>query len=165
LAFASPKLFTLPACELPTQDRTRIRVGTLDLAAFCCGVMIAGPSSKDISESTYRIGPRPLEIWKARKLIRNHFDRQVSLSKVEASESDGSEFVDGNQHQLEDLVLIPPYQSCEERAERFPIQKTAGLPRSNPQPGIGFAPRHEDRIGIGIQSVGRHARWNVTADC
>ena len=55
-------------------------------------------------------------------------------------------------------LLVAKLHATRREPNDFRFKKTAGLPRSNPQPGIGFAPRHEDRIGIGIQSVGRHAR-------
>ena len=60
--------------------------------------------------------------------------------------------------------LLPSFTQRGESRTISDSKKTAGLPRSNPQPGIGFAPRHEDRIEIGIQSVGRHTSISLLLD-
>jgi AraC-like DNA-binding protein len=91
LAFASSQLFALLAREfvvgaksdapLPTKGkRTRSR-------CVCCGVMIAMPLRKDNSQFVTGSGNRaePVEIWKARKLIRDHSDGELSLTEIAKS--------------------------------------------------------------------------------
>ena len=59
----------------------------LVLAAVCCGVMIAMPLRKDSSQFVTGSGDRaePVEIWKARKLIRDHSDGELSLTEIAKS--------------------------------------------------------------------------------
>ena len=59
----------------------------LVLAAVCCGVMIAMPLRKDNSQFVTGNGDRaePVEIWKARKLIRDHSDGELSLTEIAKS--------------------------------------------------------------------------------
>ena len=59
----------------------------LVLAAVCCGVMIAMPLRKDSSQFVTGDGDRaePVEIWKARKLIRDHSDGELSLTEIAKS--------------------------------------------------------------------------------
>jgi AraC-like DNA-binding protein len=63
------------------------RVSALALAAVCCGVMIAMPPRNDSSQFVTGNGDRaePVEIWKARKLIRDHSDGELSLTEVARS--------------------------------------------------------------------------------
>ncbi len=60
------------------------RVSALVLAAVSCGVVIAMPLSNDSSQFVTGSGDRaePVEIWKARKLIRDHSDGELSLTEV-----------------------------------------------------------------------------------
>ena len=59
----------------------------LVLAAVCCGMMIAMPLRKDSSQFVTGDGDRaePVEIWKARKLIRDHSDGELSLTEIAKS--------------------------------------------------------------------------------
>jgi transcriptional regulator GlxA family with amidase domain len=59
----------------------------LVLAAVCCGVMIAMPLRKDSSQFVTGDGDRaePVEIWKARKLIRDQSDGKLSLTEIAKS--------------------------------------------------------------------------------
>lgn len=63
------------------------RVSAIVLAAVCCGVMIAMPLRNDSSQFVSGSGDRaePVEIWKARKLIRDHSDGELSLTEIAKS--------------------------------------------------------------------------------
>jgi AraC-like DNA-binding protein len=63
------------------------KVSVLVLTAVCCGVMIAMPLRNDSSQFLSGSGDRaePVEIWKARKLIRDHSDGELSLTEVAKS--------------------------------------------------------------------------------
>src|SRR5207249_8645812 len=74
----------------PAQDPMRLcqpRVSVLVLAAVCCGVVIAMPPSNDSTQFVTGNGDRaePVEIWKARKLIRDHSDGELSLTEIAKS--------------------------------------------------------------------------------
>jgi AraC-like DNA-binding protein len=78
------------ASLLLAQNRTRLcqpRVSAIVLAAVCCGVMIAMPLRNDSSQFVTGSGDRaePVEIWKARKLIRDHSDGELSLTEIAKS--------------------------------------------------------------------------------
>jgi transcriptional regulator GlxA family with amidase domain len=63
------------------------RVGALVFAAVCCGVVIAMPLRNDSSQFVTGSGDRaePVEIWKARKLIRDQSDGKLSLTEIAKS--------------------------------------------------------------------------------
>ena len=63
------------------------KVGALVLADVCCGVVIAMTLKNDSSQFVTGSGDRaePVEIWKARKLIRDHSDGELSLTEVARS--------------------------------------------------------------------------------
>ncbi len=63
------------------------KIGALVLADVCCGVVIAMTLKNDSSQFVTGSGDRaePVEIWKARKLIRDHSDGELSLTKVAKS--------------------------------------------------------------------------------
>ena len=78
------------AILLSAQDRMRLcqrRVSGLVLAHVCCNMMIAMPLRNDSSQFITGSGDRaePVEIWKARKLIRDHSDGEVSLTEIAKS--------------------------------------------------------------------------------
>jgi AraC-like DNA-binding protein len=56
-------------------------------AAFRCGVAITLPLENDGTQFTGRNGNRaePVEIWKARRLIRDHSDEELSLTQIARS--------------------------------------------------------------------------------
>jgi transcriptional regulator GlxA family with amidase domain len=76
---------------LSAQDRMRLcqpRVSGLVLAHVCCNMMIAMPlRNNDSSQFVTGSGDRaePVEIWKARKLIRDHSDGELSLTEIAKS--------------------------------------------------------------------------------
>jgi AraC-like DNA-binding protein len=63
------------------------RVSALTLAAVSWGVMITTPPRNDSLQFVTGSGDRaePVEIWKARKLIRDHSDGELSLTEVARS--------------------------------------------------------------------------------
>ena len=63
------------------------RVSALDLGDVCCCVLIAMTLKNDKSQFVTGGGDRaePVEIWKARKLIRDHSDGELSLTEVAKS--------------------------------------------------------------------------------
>ena len=63
------------------------KVGALVLADVCCGVVIVMTLKNDSSQFVTGSGDRaePVEIWKARKLIRDHSDGELSLREVAKS--------------------------------------------------------------------------------
>jgi transcriptional regulator GlxA family with amidase domain len=63
------------------------RVGALVFADVCCGVVIAMTPKNDSSQFITGSGDRaePVEIWKTRKLIRDHSDGELSLTEVAKS--------------------------------------------------------------------------------
>ena len=72
------------------QNRMRLcqpRVSALTLAAVSWGVMITTPPRNDSLQFVTGSGDRaePVEIWKARKLIRDHSDGELSLTEVARS--------------------------------------------------------------------------------
>ena len=78
------------ATSLSAQDRTRLcqpKVSAVVLADVCCGVVIVMTLKNDSSQFVTGSGDRaePVEIWKARKLIRDHSDGELSLREVAKS--------------------------------------------------------------------------------
>src|SRR6266567_5314704 len=63
------------------------KIGALVLADVCCGVVIAMTLKNDSSQFVTGSGDRaePVEIWKARKLIRDHSDGELSLTEIAKS--------------------------------------------------------------------------------
>lgn len=57
------------------------------LAAFWCGVAMIMALKSDSAQLAARNGDRaePVEIWKARKLIRDQLDSEISLTKIATS--------------------------------------------------------------------------------
>jgi AraC-like DNA-binding protein len=91
LAFASPKLLSVAAREFVAGTRLDAPLPTEGKRACSrcrlLGVMIAMPLRKDSSQFVTGDGDRaePVEIWKARKLIRDHSDGELSLTEIAKS--------------------------------------------------------------------------------
>jgi AraC-like DNA-binding protein len=62
-------------------------VSGLGLATFCCGEVITMPLTNESTQFTARnkVRAEPIEVWKARKLIHEHSDGELSLTKIAAS--------------------------------------------------------------------------------